>query len=135
MSDLDMGMNQWMTQPFRYPDKPMDRGKILWEDDLNNLPAKFQGHWGRYLDVDGDGIAYRTVMGNMHPRSSYFARGTGHDEYSFYSEEPDVWERLITRLGLKYKTAKQYVPRPVVQKVDGAKFGIIAFGSSDPGVE
>ncbi len=70
LSDLDLGMNQWMTKPFEYPDQPIDRGKVLWEEDLEN----WEGRWGRYLDVDGDGIPYRTVPGNRHSSSAYFAR-------------------------------------------------------------
>jgi 2-oxoglutarate ferredoxin oxidoreductase subunit alpha len=76
LSDLDLGMNQWMTKPFEFPDEPMDRGKVLWEEDLERM----NGKWGRYLDADGDGIPYRTVPGNKHPAAAYFARGTGHNE-------------------------------------------------------
>ncbi|HEJ83143.1 MAG TPA: 2-oxoacid:acceptor oxidoreductase subunit alpha, partial [Desulfobacteraceae bacterium] len=75
LSDLDFGMNQWMTRPFQYPDRSMDRGKVLWEEDLEKL----KGEWGRYREVDGDGIPYRTLPGNRHPRAAYFTRGTGHD--------------------------------------------------------
>jgi 2-oxoglutarate/2-oxoacid ferredoxin oxidoreductase subunit alpha len=134
MSDLDLGMNQWMSKPFEYPDRPMDRGKILWEKDLEKFINEDHKHWGRYLDLDGDGIPYRTVPGNQNPKSAYFTRGTGHDEYAFYSEEPDVWERLMARLGKKYQSARQYVPTPVISRMDGARFGIIAFGSTDPAV-
>ena len=94
LSDLDFGMNQWMTKPFEYPATPMDRGKVLWEEDIqriidqNGTDKLFKGQWGRYLDVDGDGIPYRTVPGNRHPRSAYFTRGTGHNEYASYSEVP-----------------------------------------------
>ncbi len=77
LSDLDMGMNQWMTEPFRYPDTPLDRGKVLWEEDLDKMLEKFNGQWGRYLDIDGDGIPYRTLPGNRHHRAAYFTRGTG----------------------------------------------------------
>jgi len=129
MSDLDLGMNQWMTTPFEYPDRPMDRGKVLWEQDLE----KSDGKWGRYLDVDGDGIPYRTLPGNRHPASSYFTRGTGHDEYAKYSEEPQVWIRMMARLKKKYETAKQYLPKPVIDG-SGSKVGIIAFGSTEPAV-
>jgi len=129
MSDLDFGMNQWMTTPFEYPDRPMDRGKVLWEQDLE----KSDGKWGRYLDVDGDGIPYRTLPGNRHPASSYFTRGTGHDEYAKYSEEPQVWIRMMARLKKKYETAKQYLPKPVIAG-SGSKVGIIAFGSTEPAV-
>jgi 2-oxoglutarate ferredoxin oxidoreductase subunit alpha len=131
LSDLDFGMNQWMTKKFEYPDRPMDRGKVLWEKDLEKL----QGDWGRYLDVDGDGIPYRTVTGNRNPHSGYFTRGTGHDEYARYSEEPDIWERVTDRLAKKYKTAEKYVPAPVIEHTDNAKIGIIAYGSTDPAVE
>jgi 2-oxoglutarate ferredoxin oxidoreductase subunit alpha len=131
LSDLDLGMNQWMSEPFRYPDQPMDRGKILWEKDLEEL----QGKWGRYLDKDGDGIPYRTVPGNHHPASAYFLRGTGHDEYARYSEEAPVWERNMDRLKRKYETAKQYVPAPLVSKSRGATVGVIGFGSSENAIE
>lgn len=135
LSDLDLGMNQWMTEPFKYPDTPMDRGKILWEKDLDEMIATMKGKWGRYLDVDGDGIPYRTVPGNRHPSAAYFTRGTGHDEYAKYSEEPDVWEKNLNRLAQKFVTAKQFVPRPVLKRMDGASVGIIAIGSADPSVE
>ncbi len=134
LSDLDMGMNQWMTKPFRYPDTPMDRGKILWEEDLEKMLEQMNGQWGRYLDVDGDGIPYRTLVGNRHQRSAYFTRGTGHDPYARYSEEPEVWEELMARLARKYETAKQYVPEPVVETMEGAKIGIITMGSTDMAV-
>lgn len=131
LSDLDFGMNQWMSEPFEYPDRPMDRGKVLWEEDLERL----KGDWGRYRDVDGDGIPYRTLPGNTHPASAYFTRGTGHTPEARYSEEPDVWVAKMARLKKKYETAKQYLPRAVIQTVAGAKFGIIAFGSTHPAVE
>lgn len=135
LSDLDLGMNQWMTEPFKYPDSPMDRGKILWEEDLEKMLEKTNGQWGRYLDLDGDGIPYRTVAGNRSKRAAYFTRGTGHDEFARYNEEPEVWEKLLDRLARKYKTAKQYVPKPILKTMDGAKVGIIAIGSTDPAVE
>lgn len=135
MTDLDLGMNQWMGNKFEYPDKPMDRGKILWEEDLEALPEKFMGRWGRYLDVDGDGIGYRTVAGNLNPKSAYFTRGTGHDEYASYSEDPDVWERVLNRIHTKVETAKTYVPKPVISTMDGAKFGILAIGTTDPAIQ
>jgi 2-oxoglutarate ferredoxin oxidoreductase subunit alpha len=131
MSDLDFGMNQWMTEPFQYPDTPMDRGKVLWEEGLN----KFDGQWGRYLDKDGDGIPYRTVPGNRHPASSYFTRGTGHDPYAKYTEESAPWEANMARLKKKYVTAKQYVPKPIIKTVEGATAGIIAFGSTTAAVD
>ncbi len=131
LSDLDFGMNQWMTEPFKYPDAPMDRGKVLWEEDLKEL----NGQWGRYLDKDGDGIPYRTVPGNRHPASAYFTRGTGHDAYARYTEDAAPWEANMARLKKKYESAKQYLPKPVVNTVKGAKAGIIAFGSTNAAVE
>ncbi len=131
LSDLDFGMNQWMSKPFQYPDVPMDRGKVLWEEDLERI----KGDWGRYRDVDGDGIAYRTLPGNTHPLSAYFTRGTGHTPEARYSEDPEVWVANMERLKKKYETAKQYLPRSIVHQTEGAKFGIIAYGSTDPAVE
>lgn len=127
--DLDLGMNQWMTNKFEYPDVDMDRGKVLWEEELEKLKD-----WGRYLDVDGDGIPYRTLPGNRSKRSAYFARGTGHDEYARYTEDSDDWERNMERLVMKFRNARQYLPEAVVKHRDGAKIGFIAFGSSEPAV-
>jgi 2-oxoglutarate ferredoxin oxidoreductase subunit alpha len=135
LSDLDLGMNTWMTRKFEYPATPIDRGKILWEDDLKKLLEERKGDWGRYLDIDGDGIPYRTVPGNRLRGSAYFARGTGHDEYSQYSEEPEVWERVFSRVAVKYETIKQYLPAPVIHEVPGASIGIIACGSTEMAVE
>ena len=101
LTDLDFGMNQWMTKPFEYPDTPMDRGKVLWEEDLERL----KGEWGRYRDVDGDGIPYRTLPGNRHPAAAYFARGTGHDENARYTEDNEIWHDLLERLKSKFETA------------------------------
>ncbi len=131
LSDLDLGMNQWMTPPFEYPDQPMDRGTILWEADLEKL----NGIWARYRDVDGDGIAYRTVPGNRHPAAAYFARGTGHDEQTRYSEDPEVWESNMLRIKKKYETARTLVPKPILRNMRGASAGIIAFGSTEAAVE
>ncbi len=130
LSDLDMGMNQWMSKPFEYPDGPMKRGKVLWEKDLEEL----KGNWGRYLDKDNDGIAYRTVPGNVHPASSYFTRGTGHDEQARYTEDAEVWLRMMDRLHKKYQTARTFMPAPVVHPMKGATAGIIAFGSTEAAV-
>ncbi len=130
MTDLDMGMNQWMTKQFEYPDQPMDRGKILWEAELEEIKEK----WGRYLDTDGDGIPYRTVPGNLHPKAAYFARGTGHDEFAQYSEEPEDWEKGMARLKHKFETARAILPPPEMITVPGAKIGIISYGSADPAV-
>lgn len=133
MSDLDLGMNQWMTKKFDYPDRPLDRGKILWEEDIDAL-VKESKDWGRYLDVDGDGIPYRTVAGNKHPRSAYFARGTGHDEYGKYSEEPEVWERVLDRIARKIQNSTAYLPAPVLTSDGKSEIGIIVSGSAEPAV-
>lgn len=131
LSDLDFGMNQWMTRPFKYPDTPIDRGKVLWEEDLERI----KGDWGRYRDVDGDGIPYRTLPGNRHPQSAYFARGTGHDENARYTEDDKKWHALMERLKQKYYHASEAVPAPVVEMEEGAKIGIIAYGSTEPAIE
>lgn len=130
LSDLDLGMNQWMTKPFEYPNTPMDRGKVLWEEDFENLEER----WGRYLDLDGDGIPYRTLAGNRHPESAYFTRGTGHDPYTNYSEDPEEWVSNMDRLAKKYETARSIVPKPVIQYRKDASIGVIAFGSTDPAI-
>lgn len=131
LSDLDLGMNNWMTKPFEYPDAPMDRGKILWEDDIERLG----GNWGRYRDVDGDGIPYRTLPGNTNPNAAYFARGTGHDPDAQYSEDADVWHDNLERLKKKYETACKYVPKPAIKRSPGATIGIIGYGSTEPAIE
>ncbi len=138
LSDLDFGMNQWMTLPFQYPDTPINRGKILWEEDLERIAAEAANGknlpWGRYLDMDGDGIPYRTVPGNRHPAASYFARGTGHDEYGKYSESAEVWERNMKRLKKKIDGAVIKLPKPVVREMDEAEIGFLAFGSTDDAI-
>lgn len=130
LSDLDMGMNQWMSKPFQYPDVPMDRGKVLWEKDIEEL----KGNWGRYLDKDGDGIPYRTIPGNKHPLSSYFTRGTGHDDHAKYTEEADAFLKNMDRLKRKNETAKKYVPAPVLHKMKGATVGVIGYGSTEAAI-
>jgi 2-oxoglutarate ferredoxin oxidoreductase subunit alpha len=130
MSDLDMGMNQWMCKAFEYPDTPMDRGKVLTETDLEEL----KGAWGRYLDKDGDGIPYRTLPGNRYPTSAYMTRGTGHDPYAKYSEDSTVYVENMDRLKQKMETAKQYVPAPIFQRAKGATIGIIAYGSTEAAI-
>lgn len=109
----------------------MDRGKVLSADDLTAL----KGKWGRYLDVDGDGIGYRTLPGTRHPMAAYFTRGTGHTPYATYSERPEDWENNLLRLRRKFDTARTLVPAPVVDEVAGARIGIISLGSNDPAVQ
>ncbi|HEX9985326.1 MAG TPA: 2-oxoacid:acceptor oxidoreductase subunit alpha [Thermoanaerobaculia bacterium] len=126
LSDLDLGMNNWISDPFVYPEKPIRRGKVLTAEQIEQLGGK----WGRYLDVDNDGVPWRTVPGTDHPFASYFTRGSGHDEYARYSEKPEDYKNTVDRLAKKYETAKLFVPRPVVDQRDGAKIGFIAYGTT-----
>ncbi|HET9554020.1 MAG TPA: 2-oxoacid:acceptor oxidoreductase subunit alpha [Anaeromyxobacteraceae bacterium] len=128
LSDLDLGMNQWMAEPFEYPDRPMDRGKVLDAAALQRL-----GGFARYRDVDGDGIGWRTLPGTDHPRAAYFTRGTGHDEAAGYSEKPDVYQHNLARLARKLDGARALLPGPVASG-QGHEVGVIAYGSSDPAV-
>ena len=130
LSDLDLGMNLWTSERFEYPESPMDRGKVLSAEDLDALGGK----WGRYADVDGDGIGYRTLPGNTHRLAAYFARGTGHNEYAIYSERPDDWEKNLDRLARKFETARTLVPTPDVDFNPAARVGIISLGSNDPAI-
>jgi 2-oxoglutarate ferredoxin oxidoreductase subunit alpha len=124
MMDLDLGMNNWMSDAFPYPTAPINRGKLLTREKLKQL-----GEWGRYRDVDGDGIAYRTVPGDGMP--AYFTRGSGHNAKGQYSERPDDYVENMDRLARKFETARQHVPKPVVESNPKAKIGFIAFGTSD----
>ncbi len=123
MMDLDLGMNNWMSEGFKYPDKPIQRGKLLTEQTLKKI-----GEWGRYKDVDGDGIPYRTIPGDGMP--VYFARGSGHNARGQYSERPDDYVENMDRLSRKFETARKSVPRPVVETLSGAKVGFIGYGTS-----
>src|SRR5579863_9843785 len=125
MTDLDLGMNNWMADPFKYPEKPMSRGKVLSVEDLNRL-----GGFQRYRDVDGDGVGYRTLPGTKHPAAGYFARGSGHDERAIYSERPEVYVNNMDRLRRKFETARNRVPGPVLERDHGTAVGIIAYGTS-----
>jgi len=124
MSDLDLAMNNWMADPFKYPEKPIRRGKILDKEDLDRM-----GGFARYKDVDGDGIPYRTLPGTDHPSAAYFTRGSGHNERSQYSERPDDFENNMARLDRKFETARQFVPRPEVV-MNGSEIGILGYGTS-----
>jgi 2-oxoglutarate ferredoxin oxidoreductase subunit alpha len=126
VSDLDLGMNNWMSEPFAYPEKPLNRGKVLSADDLTRL-----GGFARYKDVDGDAIPYRTLPGTDHPQASYFTRGSGHNEKALYTERPDDYQNLMERLNRKFETARTLVPAPVVVQNGKSKIGLIAFGTSD----
>jgi 2-oxoglutarate/2-oxoacid ferredoxin oxidoreductase subunit alpha len=129
MSDLDLGMNNWMSDPFEYPTTPIKRGKVLSKEDLDRL-----GGFARYKDVDGDGIGYRTLPGTAHPAAAYFARGSGHNESALYSERADDFEKNMERLNRKFETARSFVPRPGIEKGRNAKIGIIGYGTSHWGI-
>ncbi len=125
LSDLDLGMNNWMAHPFQYPEKPLNRGKVLDEEDLKRL-----GSFARYKDVDGDGIPYRTLPGTNHPAAAYFTRGSGHNEKAQYSERADDYVRNMDRLAKKFETARSFVPAPVKEIEGTSKIGIVAYGTS-----
>lgn len=125
LSDLDLGMNIWMSDPFSYPQKPLDRGKVLSAEDLDRI-----GKFSRYLDVDGDGIPYRTLPGTDHPLAAYFTRGSGHNEHAEYSERGQDYQNNMDRLVKKLETARKHVPAPEVTGDEDSDVGIIAFGSS-----
>src|SRR5271166_2424875 len=129
MSDLDLGMNNWVSDPFEYPTTPINRGKVLSKEDLDRL-----GGFARYKDVDGDGIGYRTLPGTIHPAAAYFARGSGHNEKAQYSERADDFENNMERLNRKFETARSFVPRPEIAKGKNAKIGIIGYGTSHWGI-
>jgi 2-oxoglutarate ferredoxin oxidoreductase subunit alpha len=124
MSDLDLGMNTWMSDAFEYPTKPLVRGKLLDAETLKRLGTEY----GRYRDVDGDGIPYRTIPGDGMP--AYFARGSGHNERGQYSERPDDYQRNVERLARKFETARVWVPPPERIDAPGAEVGVIGYGTS-----
>jgi 2-oxoglutarate ferredoxin oxidoreductase subunit alpha len=124
MMDLDLGMNNWMSDAFKYPTTPINRGKLLTAEKLKELGDG----WGRYKDVDGDGIPYRTIPGDGMP--SYFTRGSGHNAKGQYSERPDDYVENMDRLSRKFETARTHVPAPVVQSNPKAKIGLIGYGTS-----
>jgi 2-oxoglutarate ferredoxin oxidoreductase subunit alpha len=123
MTDLDLGMNTWMADSFQYPTRPLDRGKRLDAGTLARL-----GEWGRYTDVDGDGIAWRTVPGDGLP--AYFNRGSGHNARGQYSERADDYTNNVDRLARKFETARRFVPKEVVDLDTEAEVAIIAYGTS-----
>ena len=125
LSDLDLGMNNWMSDPFKYPEKPYRRGKLLSKEKIEELGGK----WGRYLDVDHDGIPWRSIPGTDTP--SYFTRGSGHDAFARYSERPEDYKATVDRLAKKFDTARKFVPAPIVDLKPGAKIGFIAYGTTD----
>jgi 2-oxoglutarate ferredoxin oxidoreductase subunit alpha len=130
MSDLDLGMNTWMADPFPYPTQPLDRGKLLSGDAVKRMGGQF----GRYLDIDGDGIPYRSIPGDGMP--AYFCRGSGHNAKGQYSERPDDYQNNLDRLARKFETAKTLVPKPLLYPAEKpARFGAIFYGSTSPSMQ
>jgi 2-oxoglutarate ferredoxin oxidoreductase subunit alpha len=125
MSDLDLGMNNWMSEAFQYPTEPINRGKVLSREDLDRL-----GGFARYKDVDGDGVGYRTLPGIEHPQGAWFARGSGHNEKAQYSERPDDYKNNLDRLRHKFEHARNTVPKPEMVRNEGNDVGVIAYGTS-----
>ena len=126
MTDLDLGMNNWMADPFPYPEKPIKRGKVLTAEDLGQL-----GGFARYKDVDGDGVGYRTLPGTNHPNASYFTRGSGHNDKAQYTEREDDYINNMERLAHKFEVMRKHVPEPVVHTAENARIGFVAVGTSD----
>jgi 2-oxoglutarate/2-oxoacid ferredoxin oxidoreductase subunit alpha len=124
LTDLDLGMNTWMGAPFAYPDGPIRRGKVLTAGEIE------QRGFARYEDLDGDGIGWRTLPGNAHPASAYFARGTGHNAKAVYSERSDDWVENMARLARKFETIRTRVPSAVVDVDEGASVGVVHFGTT-----
>jgi 2-oxoglutarate ferredoxin oxidoreductase subunit alpha len=126
LSDLDLGMNNWMSEQFQYPDKPLDRGKVLTKEDLDKL-----GSFARYRDVDGDAIGWRTLPGTRHPKAAYFTRGSGHNDAAGYTEKPDEYQAVVDRLSRKFENARKLVPAPITVKDGTSRVGFLAFGTTD----
>lgn len=128
LSDLDLGMNDWTTPELQWDDsREYDRGKVLSKADLENLDT-----YGRYLDVDGDGIPYRTYPGTHPNKGAYFTRGTSHDENARYTEDGKVNAKNLSRLLKKYQTASELVPRPEFKQGSNlSSIGVIYFGSTE----
>src|SRR5690606_19512327 len=128
VSDLDLGMNNWMSEPFPYPSEPIKLGKVVRGDEIGP-------EWQRYKDVDGDGIGYRTLPGDENWRGTWFARGTGHNAAAVYSERPSDWLENMARLQRKFDTARQLVPGPVTDEVEGASIAILSMGTTRFAIE
>lgn len=133
MSDLDLGMNNWMSDPFNYPEEGLNRGKTLNLETLTQFIAD-KGEWYRYKDYDADGIPYRTIPGIDHPKAAYFTRGTGHNERAGYSERSEDWVANLGRISKKISSTRETLPQPVVIKGNNTKIGILSYGSNDPAI-
>lgn len=129
LSDLDLGVNNWMSEPFTYPEEPIKRGKVLTAEEIE------EKGFARYKDIDGDGITYRTLPGTDHPKAAFFTRGTSHDEYAVYSEKPEAWVKNMDRILRKFDTAREMVPGPIIDENKDAEIGIIAYGTTHFAIE
>jgi 2-oxoglutarate ferredoxin oxidoreductase subunit alpha len=129
-SDLDLGMNNWMADPFEYPETPQLRGKVLTKEDLERL-----GGFARYADIDGDGVGWRTLPGTAHPAAAYFTRGSGHNAKAGYTEKPADYVANMDRLRRKFESIRAAVPRPVADVDKDARIGIVYCGTSKYGCE
>lgn len=129
-TDLDLGMNNWMADPFTYPKREFDRGKVLDADALDKVQE-----FARYRDVDGDGIPYRTLPGTPHPKAAYFTRGSGHNDKAQYTEREDDYVNNVDRLTRKFETMKSEVPKPEFELNPNAKIGLLCCGTSRYAVE
>ena len=123
LSDLDIGMNDWMVPKLTWDDsyRP-DRGKVLSAEELEQAKG-----FSRYLDVDGDGIPYRTLPG-VHPKGAYFTRGSGHNRYGAYTEDADEYVDVLDRIDRKIQRAARFVPAPIVRTTPGTKLGLLTIG-------
>jgi 2-oxoglutarate/2-oxoacid ferredoxin oxidoreductase subunit alpha len=126
MTDLDLGMNNWTSNPFPYPEGTLERGKVLTAEDLDKL-----GGFARYKDVDGDAIGYRTLPATNHPAAAYFTRGSGHNEKAQYTEREDDYIHNMNRLARKIETMRKHVPKPLIRYHEDAEIGFVAAGTSD----
>ncbi len=131
LSDLDIGMNDWMVDEFEWDDSyEPDRGKVVTREQLED---GFEFY--RYLDVDGDGIPYRTLPGTHPTKGAYFTRGSGHNKWGRYTEDSDEYKEVVDRLAVKWRNARHACPQPVLRKAPKkTSIGILAIGSSDPAV-
>jgi 2-oxoglutarate ferredoxin oxidoreductase subunit alpha len=132
LSDLDIGMNEWLCRPLTWDDdRRMDRGKVMTREMLDEAEV-----FGRYLDVDGDGIPYRTYPGAHPTKGAYFTRGTSRDRYARYSEDGAVYVENMERLERKFETAKELIPKPVHRRAEGStRYGVIYYGSTSPALD
>jgi len=132
MLDLDLGMNDHISAPLQWhPDRKYNRGKVLSAEQLENIER-----FGRYLDIDKDGVPYRTIPGTHATKGAYFTRGSSHDEYAVYSEDSATYVRIMERLLQKFETAKSMVPAPIFyQKDNQHEIGFIFYGTTTAAAE